>query len=285
MKKSIELFDLFIYSIMILISLSILYPLLNLLAISFSGSVPILQGTVGIFPKEFNLASYKQILQSNQIPRAYGNMILYTTVGFTINMIMTAITAYPLSQHILFGRSFFLRMITITLFLSGGTIPNLLLVKELNLYNSLWSLALPNAIWTIELFILVSFYRSLPESLYESMRIDGASHFTLLWKLVLPLSKASLASIALFYFMGHWNSFFLPLIYLQDRAKYPLQIVLKDMLLEGSETTSTLIETAKLTPAGVKNAVIVVTMVPVLMIYPLAQRYFVQGVMIGSVKG
>lgn len=270
---------------MILISLSILYPLLNLLAISFSGSVPILQGKVGIFPKEFTLDSYKQILRSNQIPRAYGNTILYTAVGLSVNMIMTAITAYPLSQNALFGRSFFLKMITVTLFLSGGTIPNLLLVKELGLYNNLWSLALPNAIWTIELFILISFYRSLPESLYESMRIDGAGHFTLLWKLVLPLSKASLASIALFYFMGHWNSFFLPLIYLQDRAKYPLQIVLKDMLLEGSETTSNLIETAKLTPAGVKNAVIVVTMLPVLMIYPLAQKYFVQGVMIGSVKG
>lgn len=285
MKKYLGWLDVVSYILLTIFSLLILYPMLNLVAISFSSSVPIMQGRVTLWPVGFNLEAYSRIFQSRLIPRAYFNTILYTVVGLLINMTMTAITAYPLSQDRMPGRNIWIRLITLTLFLNAGAIPLLLVVRALKLYNTLWAMSVPNAIWTLELMILVSFYRGIPSNLVESMKLDGARHLTLLFRLYLPLSKASLASIALFYFMGHWNSFFIPLIYLQDRAKYPLQLVLRDMLLEGSETTSALLETANLTPIAVKNATIVVTVIPVLLVYPFAQKYFVEGVMIGSLKG
>jgi putative aldouronate transport system permease protein len=285
MKKYLGWLDVVSYILLTIFSLPILYPMLNLVAISFSSSVPIMQGRVTLWPVGFNLEAYSRIFQSRLIPRAYFNTILYTVVGLLINMTMTAITAYPLSQDRMPGRNIWIRLITLTLFLNAGAIPLLLVVRALKLYNTLWAMSVPNAIWTLELMILVSFYRGIPSNLVESMKLDGARHLTLLFRLYLPLSKASLASIALFYFMGHWNSFFIPLIYLQDRAKYPLQLVLRDMLLEGSETTSALLETANLTPIAVKNATIVVTVIPVLLVYPFAQKYFVEGVMIGSLKG
>lgn len=285
MKKYLGWLDVVSYILLTIFSLLILYPMLNLVAISFSSSVPIMQGRVTLWPVGFNLEAYSRIFQSRLIPRAYFNTILYTVVGLLINMTMTAITAYPLSQDRMPGRNIWIRLITLTLFLNAGAIPLLLVVRALKLYNTLWAMSVPNAIWTLELMVLVSFYRGIPSNLVESMKLDGARHLTLLFRLYLPLSKASLASIALFYFMGHWNSFFIPLIYLQDRAKYPLQLVLRDMLLEGSETTSALLETANLTPIAVKNATIVVTVIPVLLVYPFAQKYFVEGVMIGSLKG
>ena len=220
-----------------------------------------------------------------KVPRAFMNSVLYTVVGTAINLAMTALMAYPLSKPNLVGRGVFMKLIIFTLLFNGGTIPTYLVVQSLGLIDSMWSLVLPNAIWTMELFIQVSFYRSLPSSLFESAKLDGASELTILLRIVLPLSKASLASIALFYFMGHWNSYFLPLIYLSSGEKFPLQLVLKDMLISDSTMVSGLVESAALTPAAVKNATIFVTMVPVMLVYPFAQKYFVKGVMIGSIKG
>lgn len=285
MKEKFTFFDAIVYFLMALILIVTLYPLLHVVAVSFSDPAAILQNKVGIIPKGFSLSAYQKILATMKVPRAFLNSILYAVIGTLVNLMMTAVMAYPLSKPHLVGRSVVMKLIIFTLLFNGGTIPTYLVVKNMGLIDSMWSLVLPNAIWTMELFILVSFYRSLPASLFESAKLDGASELTILLRIVLPLSKASLASIALFYFMGHWNSYFLPLIYLSSSEKFPLQLVLKDMLISDSTMVSSLVENAALTPAAVKNATIFITMVPVMLAYPFAQKYFVKGIMIGSVKG
>lgn len=285
MKEKTGLFDIFIALVMGLILIVILYPMLNIIAISFSSSAHVVQRSVTVFPRGFTLDAYREIFLSPKIPRAYMNTFIYTGLGTAINILMTILTAYPLSKSHLVGRKGFMTMIMLTMFFSGGMIPTYIVVRTLGMINTIWSLLLPNAIWTIELLILMSFFRSLPSAIYESAVIDGASEYRILWQLYVPLSKASLASIGLFYFMGHWNSYVLPFLYLNDQSMYPIQLVLKDMLLDETSSISNMVTTSAFTPTSLKNAVIFITMIPVMIIYPFVQRYFVQGVMIGSVKG
>lgn len=285
MKEKTGLFDIFIALVMGLILIVILYPMLNIIAISFSSSAHVVQRSVTVFPRGFTLDAYREIFLSPKIPRAYMNTFIYTGLGTAINILMTILTAYPLSKSHLVGRKGFMTMIMLTMFFSGGMIPTYIVVRTLGMINTIWSLLLPNAIWTIELLILMSFFRSLPSAIYESAVIDGASEYRILWQLYVPLSKASLASIGLFYFMGHWNSYVLPFLYLNDQSMYPIQLVLKDMLLDETSSISNMVTTSAFTPTSLKNAVIFISMIPVMIIYPFVQRYFVQGVMIGSVKG
>lgn len=285
MKEKTGLFDIIVTLVMVSILVVILYPMLNIIAISFSSSAHVVQRSVTVFPRGFTLDAYREIFLSPKIPRAYMNTFIYTGLGTAINILMTILTAYPLSKSHLVGRKGFMTLIMLTMFFSGGMIPTYIVVRTLGMINTIWSLLLPNAIWTIELLILMSFFRSLPGAIYESAVIDGASEYRILWQLYVPLSKASLASIGLFYFMGHWNSYVLPFLYLNDQSMYPIQLVLKDMLLDETSSISNMVTTSAFTSTSLKNAVIFITMVPVMIIYPFVQRYFVQGVMIGSVKG
>ncbi len=285
MIKKITLFDILNGFFLILISAIMLYPVVYIVSISFSDTIHIVQNKVTFYPRSFNVDAYKMILADPRIPRAYLNTVFYTAVGTTVNLFMTAIAAYPLSKKGLFGRKFFLTAIVVTMFFNGGMIPSYIIVQKLGLIDTFWALVIPNAIWTMELLILKSFYESISPSLYEAAFIDGASEYRILFSIIIPTSKAALASIALFYFMGHWNSFFLPLIYLNDSKKFPLQIVLRDMLIFDTAKESNLIEQAKMTPEAMKNATIFLSMVPVLVVYPFAQKYFAKGVMLGSVKG
>lgn len=285
MKEKTGLFDIIVTLVMVSILVVILYPMLNIIAISFSSSAHVVQRSVTVFPRGFTLDAYREIFLSPKIPRAYMNTFIYTGLGTAINILMTILTAYPLSKSHLVGRKGFMTLIMLTMFFSGGMIPTYIVVRTLGMINTIWSLLLPNAIWTIELLILMSFFRSLPSAIYESAVIDGASEYRILWQLYVPLSKASLASIGLFYFMGHWNSYVLPFLYLNDQSMYPIQLVLKDMLLDETSSISNMVTTSAFTPTSLKNAVIFITMIPVMIIYPFVQRYFVQGVMIGSVKG
>ena len=171
------------------------------------------------------------------------------------------------------------------MFFSGGMIPTFIVVQKLGLINSIWALVIPNAIWTTQLFILKSFYESISPSLYEAAIVDGASEYRILFQIIIPLSKPALASLALFYFMGHWNSYFLPLIYLNDLNKLPLQVILRDMLIDNTAGNPNLMTASKLTPEALKNATIFISMIPVLLIYPFVQKYFAKGIMLGSVKG
>jgi putative aldouronate transport system permease protein len=285
MSKKWTLFDYINAFFMLIVLCVTLYPMLYIVSVSFSDTVYILQNKVRLLPRGFNIEAYKMIFTDVRIPRAYLNTIIYTTVGTFINLFMTSLAAYPLARKTFFGRKYFLIMISLTMFFSGGMIPNFLLVNALNLIDTIWALVIPNAIWTIELLIIKSFFETLDKGIRESATIDGASEFRILFQIYIPLSKAALASVALFFFMGHWNSFFIPLVYLNDARKYPLTIVLRDMLIYDTAKESNMEDAARMTPEAMKNATIVVSMIPVLLVYPFAQKYFVKGVMLGSIKG
>ncbi len=285
MRKKITLFDVINTILLLFVAFITFYPVLYIISVSFSDTASIVQNKVRFFPKGFNLEAYKFILQDIRIPRAYLNTIIYTAAGTFVNLLMTVLGAYPLSKKGFFGRRFFMGAIVFTMFFNGGIIPNYIIVQKLHLIDTIWAIIIPNAIWTMELLILKGFYESIPASLYESAIVDGASEYKILFKIMVPLSKAALASIGLFYFMGHWNSFFIPLIYLNDAKKFPLQLVLREMLIFDTAKESNLIDQSKMTPEAMKNATIFISMIPVLLIYPFAQKYFVKGVMVGSIKG
>lgn len=285
-EKRISLFSVFNTVVLCLIAAITVYPVLYVIAVSFSDTASIVQGKVFLWPQGFNIDAYKQILSADTVPRAYLNTILYTGLGTLINLAMTSLAAYPLARSTFFGRKFWMVAIVLTMFFNGGMIPTFLIVQKLGMIDSIWAIVIPNAIWTIELLILKSFYEAMSDSLRESAVMDGASEYRILYSIIIPLSKPALASIGLFYFMGHWNSFFLPMIYLNDTGKFPLQVILRDMLIyANAEQTDSLVDRTTLAPEAMKNATIFITMIPVLLIYPFAQKYFAKGVMLGSDKG
>jgi len=284
--KRITIFSIVNTIILICIGFVTLYPILYITAVSLSETVYVIQGKVILWPMGWNLGAYKQVLTDVKIPRAYLNSIFYTSLGVTFNLLFTAIAAYPLSQPNFYGRRIFMLMIVLTMFLNPGIIPNYMIVQKLHLLDSVWALVIPNVIWTMELIILKSFYERMSMQIREAALIDGANEFRILFNIVIPLSKPALASIGLFFFMGHWNSFFLPMIYLSEQKMYPLQVVLRDMLIFDSDSNNpSLVDAAALAPQAMKNATIVLTMIPALMVYPFAQKYFAKGVMLGSEKG
>ena len=238
-EKRFTLFTIFNTIILTAVAIITLYPIVYIVAISFSDTASISQGRVFLWPIGFNLDAYRFIFSEERIPRAYLYTILYTVLGTFINLLMTAVAAYPLSRPNLIWRKFFVVAIVLTMFLNGGMIPTYLVVQKLGLIDSIWAIVLPNAIWTMELLILKSFFENMSESVRESAIIDGASEYRVLLNILIPLSTPALASIGLFYFMGHWNSYFLPMIYLNDAEKYPLQVVLREMLIfQYAEETS-----------------------------------------------
>ena len=265
-----------------------LYPIYHIFVVSISDGHAVMRGEVNFWPVGINLNTYRLILQDPAILHSYGNTLLYTSVGTAINLLFTIICAYPLSKKEFYGRSFFTILIVITMFFSGGLIPSYLLIQKLNLINTIWALVLPGAISAWNMIIVRTFFQGLPSELFESARIDGSNEFGILFKIVLPLSVPVITTIGMFYAVGHWNSFFPALIYLDEKTKYPVQIILRSMVIEGnmSEQSQSLSgEFASITSTNIKYAVIIVVIVPILLIYPFIQKYFVKGVMVGSLKG
>lgn len=284
-EKKITLAGIIISIVLICIAIVIVYPILYILAVSLSDTAYVVQGKVTLLPKGLNFDAYKEVLKDPKIPRAYLNTIMYTGLGTFINLLFTATAAYPLSKPDFIWRKYWMLAIVVTMFLNPGIIPNFLIVNELGLTDTIWALVIPNAIWTFELIILKSFYENMSSQIREAALIDGASEYRILFNIVIPLSKPALASIGLFYFMGHWNSYFIPMIYLTDAEMYPLQVVLRDMLIFNEGNNASLVDAAALAPQAKKNATIVLAMIPVLILYPFAQKYFAKGVMLGSEKG
>ena len=285
-EKKYGVFDFINCGIMLLVLFVTFYPFIYIISISFSDTMYIVQNQVSFYPKGFNMSAYKMLFQSPRIPRAYLNTIIYTTSGVFVNLFLTIITAYPISKKHLRGKKYIMLMILITMFFNGGIIPNYLLVRSLKMIDTIWALIIPNAIWTFELLILKNFFENVPNELNEAAKIDGASEFRVLFTIFIPLSKAAIAAIALFYTMGHWNSFFNPMIYLNSMDKLPLQVILRDMLIEDTaKTSSTIGEYMSLTPIALKNATIFISLLPMLMLYPYIQRFFTKGLMLGAVKG
>ena len=284
-QRQINVFTVFNTLLLLCVGIVTVYPIVYITSISISDTASVIQGNIFLWPEGINFDAYQKVLMDNKIPRAYLNTIFYTSLGTFINLAMTSIAAYPLSRPDFFGRKYFMFAIVITMFLQPGIIPNYLIVERLGLLDSVWALVLPNAIWTFELLILKTFYENMSEQLREAALMDGATELRILFNIMIPLSKPAIASIGLFYFIGHWNSFFLPMIYLHDQTLYPLQVVLRDMLIFRDGSDSNLVDASALAPQAMKNATIVLSMIPVLLIYPFAQKYFAKGVMLGSEKG
>ena len=283
-KKKFDWIDVFAHVFNFIFSLLILYPVLNTLARSFSGNFAIAANKVTIFPVDFTLQSYEYVFDNPRILRSFMLAIIYTAVGVICNLAATVLHAYPMSKSKLLGRSFIMKAMMFTMYFSGGMIPSYLLVSSLGLRDSMWALIIPNIIHTSNCIIMINGFRATPESLYEAAYLDGAGDFQVFLRIALPLAKATIASLALFYFMSHWNDFFTPMLYLDSADKMPLQVVLRSVLIE--ENTIEMDPTAgMLTPEGIKGAVIFITMIPVMIVYPVVQKYFVGGVMMGSVKG
>jgi multiple sugar transport system permease protein/putative aldouronate transport system permease protein len=271
--------------------LLILYPLIYILSASFSDGAAVISGRVILWPVDFSLEAYKKIMTYSSIWTGYGNTIFYTIVGTVLNVAMTLIAAYPLSRRDLYGRNVIVGLFVFTLFFSGGLIPSYLLVKNLGMLNTRSALIIPQALSVWNLMIAMTFFRtSIPTELLEAAQLDGANDFNYFARILLPLSTPLIAVMTLFYAIGHWNQFFLAMIYLSDKALYPLQIILRDILIQ-SQVDMNMMEDLKSMAAReamrelLKYALIVVASVPVLIIYPFVQRYFVRGMMLGALKG
>lgn len=267
-----------------------IYPLLYVVFASFSDPTRLVQHRGILFkPLGFTLKGYELVLGNPDIGSGYLNTLIYVVVGTGINLFMTSISAYVLSRRGLLWGKLLMIMITIPMFFSGGLIPSYLLIKNLGLYNSRLAILLPTAIASWNLIIMRTSMMGIPASLEESARIDGAGDFKILVKIILPLSKATLAVMTLFYAVGHWNSWFSAMVYLRDRALYPLQLILREILIKNDVDTMTKMvenmQQVRVYENLVQYSTIVVATVPILFVYPFLQKYFAKGVMIGSLKG
>ncbi|ASA20713.1 carbohydrate ABC transporter permease [Paenibacillus donghaensis] len=282
------LLDISVYLFLIVLALVMLLPLANVFSKSVSEEWAIISGKVGILPIGFQLDTLKEVVSSAMFLRAFGISVGVTVVGTVLSIILTALTAYPLSKRNLPGISFLMVLFIFTMLFSGGLIPSYLLMRELHLINNLWVLILPGMISVFNMLVIKSYYESLPEALEESARIDGAKTYTVLFRIILPLSMPVLATIALFYAVGYWNDYFGPMIYINDTALKTLQLYLQDVVMDASAanvTNKSVDDLMNMSPEGIRAATVVASTVPILCVYPFVQKYFIKGVLIGSVKG
>ena len=284
-KRKFDYIDVVAHIIMILFSACILYPMLHVLAVSFSGVVPILKNDVTIFPIDFTFENYTYFMHHDQFLTGFVNQVIYTVEGVAANLFFTALMAYPLSKMRLIGRSWVMRLLVFTMYFHGGLIPLYMQIRNMGLGDSEWAWILGGLIQTYYLIIMINGFQSIPESLYEAAYLDGASDFQIFFQIALPLTKATLASLGLFFFINHWNSWYSAMLYLDDPAKFPLQLFMRSVLIDDSETNHRPEFSQQIAPIGVKNSLIVLSMIPVIIVYPFVQKYFVTGVMMGSVKG
>ena len=291
--RRVERFDLLVIAVLLAAGAATLYPVINVFSISLSHPNEVARGITWL-PRHLDLSAYEFILDHPMIGVGYRNSLIYVTLGTTINLVMTCLCAYPLSKKGLVGRKFVMLLIVFTMFFSGGLIPTYLLVRALGMVNTMWALLIPGAIAAYNMIILRTFFQSIPEDLEESAFLDGAGRWRILASIVLPLSKAGLAAIGLFYALGHWNSYFNALIYLNDAEKYPLtmivrEIVLQEVVAKRQELSGDVFDAEREAKFAAytqnfRYATVFVSIIPMLIIYPFLQRYLVQGVMIGSLK-
>ncbi len=282
-----QLFDWFNIGLMIGLIIITIAPLLHVFAASFSDAIYIQQGKVGIWPRGWTTKAYQQVFVFPMIFRAYGNTILYTVGGTCLSVVLTACAAYPLSRPKFYGRMFFTFLVLFPMLFDPGIVPTFLVVKSLGLYNTRLAIIVPGAISSFYVLIMRSFFQQLPYELEEAAIIDGASRIQCLLHVIIPLSMPAMVTIGLFYAVNIWNSYFTALIYLKDKALYPIQLILREIVLLSTVTedmTGDMINQAASTEA-IKYAAIFFTLFPVLAGYVWIQKYFVKGMVLGAIKG
>ncbi len=284
-------FELINYALLCVLGLIVVYPLIYVISASFSEPLKVTSGKVVFLPVNFQLGNYHEVFRNSDIMTGYRNSLVIMFLGTAINLTATIMAAFPLSRKDLWGRNAFMMVATFTMFFSGGVIPLYLQVKNLGLMNSWFSLILPGAISTYNLIIMRTYFQtSIPFEIQEAATIDGCSNVGILLRVILPLSGPIIAVIGLYYAVTHWNAYFSALLYIQKRALYPLQLFLREVLVINSQNN--LMDTGSQEMAAramrgetMKYSIIVLSSLPMLILYPFVQKFFVKGVMIGSVKG
>ncbi|OXM87637.1 carbohydrate ABC transporter permease [Paenibacillus rigui] len=281
-----KIFDGVNYVLLAIIGIATVLPFIYILAVSFTSPHEVAKGGFILFPKEWSLSAYKYIFSTDTLIKSLGVSIYITTIGTAINLLFTSLMAYPLARQTLRGRQTILLAVLFTMLFSGGLIPTYFVVKAMGLTNSLWSLMIPNAISAFNLIVLKNFFQQIPDGLEDSARIDGCNDVGVLFRIVLPLSMPALATFGLFYAVGHWNQFFNAIMYINDNHKWPVQVLLREIvILAQSRIGDTGFEETEIQPLTIRMAVIVFATVPILIVYPFLQKHFAKGVMLGSVKG
>lgn len=291
-----KIFLVFVYFFLAIALLIVLYPLIYIVSASISNPHLVNSGEMWLLPKGVTFEGYRTLLGNSSIWRGYLNTIYYTVLGTSINLLVTLPCAYALSRDDFYGRRAFTNFMLVTMFLSGGLIPSYLLIRSLGMLNTVWALVIPGAVSVYNVVVTRTFFQTtIPREMEEAAIVDGCSDFRLFIQIVLPLSTPIIAVMALFYGVGHWNSFFSALIYLSDKSMYPLQMILREILIlqdmssntvsnVTSEMASMLYSKQQLAEV-IKYGVMIVSSLPVIIVYPFLQKYFVKGMMVGSIKG
>ncbi|GJM72535.1 ABC transporter permease [Paenibacillus macerans] len=268
-----------------LLCLVMVYPFLHVLSISLSTPAEALRPGIHLYPKEISLLAWKRVLSTDSIWGAFGITVFRTVVGTLLSLVFMCMAAYPLSRKYLPHRGFYTAFIIITMFFSGGLIPTYLLIKSLGLINSVWVYIIPGLVSTFSLIILRNFFMTIPNELEDSAKMDGANDIRILVQIVVPLSAPVLATLALWAAVAHWNNWFDAMLYMQDKTKITLQLLLRRLVIANMADPMMPVPTEEEDPEMVKAAIIMFTALPILVVYPFLQRYFVKGVMVGSIKG
>lgn len=280
-----------IYAFVTLAAIAMLYPILNILAVSLSDYVEYLKSPWMIIPKGFNLEAYRVVFGNVQIYTSYKNTIIITVIGTIIGLLVTVLTAYPLSRPETKGKGLVMTLLIITMVFDAGIVPNFLNIRNLGLYNTFWALILPSCLSAYHCILMLNFFRNIENSLLEAAKLDGASELYILICIILPLSMPVLATITLFKAVGFWNSYFAAQIYLKDRELWPLALLLKEILLQSKTAlleaggNAAEVDLSTMPTTLIQYATLMASMLPIMCIYPFLQKYFAQGVMVGAVKG
>jgi len=281
--------DVIIYALLFLAGFITLFPIWTVVVRSFSPSHIISKYPLLVWPREANLIAYQYVFQTPTLVRSFGVTVFITVVGTAINMLLTVTAAYGLSKTKLPGSKAIMTFIVFAMLFHAGIVPTYIVVNKLGLIDSLWSLIWPSAVSVFNLILLRNYFWSVPTEIEDSARIDGANDWQVLWRVVVPLSMPAIATISLFYAVGHWNEFFSALFYINDNSKWPLQLLLRSIIIEtnfqGMGSTTGEVQQRFISPENIKAASIVFATVPILVVYPFLQKHFVQGVRLGAIKG
>jgi putative aldouronate transport system permease protein len=286
-SRGYRVFQVFNAVVLTVVVVVTLYPFVNVVARSLSDEAQIIAGRVSLWPRGFNLTSYKLVMSDPMFWTNYRNTVVYTVVATVISIVLTTCYAYVLSKKHLKGRTFLVGIAVFTMFFSGGLIPNYVLISSLNMTNTIWAVVLPNAINVFNLLVMKAFFESLPLELEEAAAVDGLSTYGVLWRIVLPLSKAVVATMVLFYAVSFWNSWFTAFLYMDQVDMFPVTVYLRNLLAgaTGAEALGGSPDDLVQSGATIQSVTIVLTVLPILLVYPFIQRYFVSGVLLGAVKG
>lgn len=288
-KSRTTVFDIIVIAVFALLALVTLYPFWNVLILSVSNTVSVAKHTPYLLPYIVDLTGYKTVLQDIYFIKSLGISLFVTIAGVMINMFLSVTGAYVLSKKQLIGRKLFMTMVLFTMLFNGGVVPTYMIIKDMGLINSIWSMILPTAISTYYLIIMKNYFLNLPAGLIEAAKLDGASEWTILWKVAIPISKPFIATFALFYSVERWNEWYNALLYINKKDLAPLQIYLRDILVSlsgqlSAQAQQMLSATEKVSTSAVQMATIIITAVPIICVYPFLQKYFVNGVMVGGLK-